>query len=281
MRHTSLFVFAFLATMLLSMICRGQTTLIMNANRQTVIRPSDPNGTYGGLDELPVDAGDQMLVQYWLPFTQLPDDSFVFSVHAIFYLQDYVDSPRPMASRMLLIWDSAVTWSETGSGGGGWNTTPGIQWGERAVPIAPYRGLTYDIDNNPTPPPVAQMWMDITAIWREWENGQPNRGIVVDVSQGDMVVYGTGTPYRSELWVSYAMPGDANFDGVFNQLDIVQVLQEGKYNTGQYATWRQGDWDRDGVFGPLDIVLALQQTGDYAYQTSSNPAVTAFGEEWE
>jgi hypothetical protein len=54
------------------------------------------------------------------------------------------------------------------------------------------------------------------------------------------------------------LPGDANRDGVFNQLDIVQVLQAAKYLTGRDAAFAEGDWNGDGVFDPRDIVAALQ-----------------------
>ena len=56
--------------------------------------------------------------------------------------------------------------------------------------------------------------------------------------------------------------GDANRDGWFNQLDIVSILQAGRYLTGQVANWSEGDWNRDGVFDQLDLVLALQE-GNY------------------
>jgi hypothetical protein len=56
--------------------------------------------------------------------------------------------------------------------------------------------------------------------------------------------------------------GDANEDGLFNQLDIVRVLQGGKFLTRQPATWSEGDWTGDGVFDQLDIVAALQ-SGSY------------------
>ena len=58
------------------------------------------------------------------------------------------------------------------------------------------------------------------------------------------------------------LPGDSNGDGQFNQLDIVAVLQAGKYKTGQAATFAEGDWNTDGFFDELDIVAALQ-TGAY------------------
>jgi hypothetical protein len=67
----------------------------------------------------------------------------------------------------------------------------------------------------------------------------------------------------NQVWFNVQLiAGDANRDGVFNQLDIVQVLQSAKYQTGQPATWAEGDFNRDGVFDQLDIVAALQ-TGKY------------------
>jgi hypothetical protein len=58
------------------------------------------------------------------------------------------------------------------------------------------------------------------------------------------------------------LAGDANEDGRFNQLDLVQVLQGGKYQSRQPATWREGNWNGDDVFDQLDLVSALQ-TGNY------------------
>ena len=71
------------------------------------------------------------------------------------------------------------------------------------------------------------------------------------------------------------MVGDSNEGGRFDQLDIVNVLAGGKYNTGQAATWTDGDWNGDGLFNQLDIVSALQ-AGTYlapaaAAQTLSKP----------
>jgi hypothetical protein len=56
--------------------------------------------------------------------------------------------------------------------------------------------------------------------------------------------------------------GDANLDGVFDAMDIVAVLQAGRYLTGAPATWAEGDWNGDGVFDQWDLVLALQEA-DY------------------
>ena len=75
-------------------------------------------------------------------------------------------------------------------------------------------------------------------------------------------------------------PGDADQDMDFDQFDLVQVQQAGKYLTGEPATWGEGDWNGapggqpgnapagDGVFDQFDIIAAQQaaiyQTGPYA-----------------
>ena len=56
------------------------------------------------------------------------------------------------------------------------------------------------------------------------------------------------------------VPGDANSDGMFDQLDIMQVLQAAKYRTDRLATWSEGDWTGDGRFDQLDIVRTLQMS---------------------
>jgi hypothetical protein len=80
---------------------------------------------------------------------------------------------------------------------------------------------------------------------------------------GDLDAFFSNLGDGNQLWLNtQPIAGDANRDGVFNQLDIVQVLQSAKYQTGQPATWAEGDFNRDGVFDQLDIVAALQ-TGKY------------------
>jgi hypothetical protein len=61
----------------------------------------------------------------------------------------------------------------------------------------------------------------------------------------------------------FAAPGDAKIDGLFNSLDLLQVLQNGEYNdviVGN-STWAEGDWNNDGEFDSLDLVAALQGGG--------------------
>ena len=87
-------------------------------------------------------------------------------------------------------------------------------------------------------------------------------------------VHAADTPIRD------LQPGDADQDSDFDQLDLVQIQQAGKYLSGQAATWGDGDWNGapggspgyppqgDGVFNQLDIVAAQQGakylTGPYA-----------------
>jgi hypothetical protein len=55
--------------------------------------------------------------------------------------------------------------------------------------------------------------------------------------------------------------GDANLDGKFSSLDLVAVLQIGKFETFQHAGWSEGDWNGDGDFDTGDLVSAFQDGG--------------------
>ena len=67
-----------------------------------------------------------------------------------------------------------------------------------------------------------------------------------------------------------AQAGDANGDGSFNQLDLIQVLVAGEYLPGEPATWGEGDWDGwnkpyqegDRLFNQRDIIAALHLPND-------------------
>ena len=69
----------------------------------------------------------------------------------------------------------------------------------------------------------------------------------------DVILTGSSKVARYENVPAEAPARDANRDGVFSHLDIVQILQAVKYLTGEPATWEHGD----GVFDQLDIVAAL------------------------
>ena len=82
-------------------------------------------------------------------------------------------------------------------------------------------------------------------------------------NDGDLDALFANLGQDNQVWINtLRLAGDANRDGMFNQLDIVQILQSAKYQTSQPATWTDGDFNRDGVFSQLDIVAALQ-TGMY------------------
>ena len=118
-------------------------------------------------------------------------------------------------------------------------------------------------------------------------------GLPHDVMVDDLTVictlYGGGDLGPIDLvYMPELYPGDANRDFSFDQLDIVRVLQAGKYLTGESATWGEGDWNggpggypgeprpSDGLFDQLDIVASLQ-TG--AYLNDPYPAIRPGGVE--
>lgn len=65
-----------------------------------------------------------------------------------------------------------------------------------------------------------------------------------------------------------ALPGDANLDGQFDTLDLVQVMQAGKYRGPGIVAWADGDWNDDLRFDQRDIIAALSagtyRTGPYS-----------------
>lgn len=70
----------------------------------------------------------------------------------------------------------------------------------------------------------------------------------------------------------------------FDQLDLVRVLQAGKYLTGEPATWGEGDWNGapggrpgdpplgDGRFNQLDIIAVLGDS-DVGPNSGCHPAL--------
>ena len=62
-------------------------------------------------------------------------------------------------------------------------------------------------------------------------------------------------------------PGDANGDFSVDTQDIIQVLAENKFETGEPATFAQGDFNGDGVFNTADVIemlsVGLFETGPY------------------
>jgi len=88
----------------------------------------------------------------------------------------------------------------------------------------------------------------------------------LEISVGRLYVLGGFRIDSMRIIHDELLPGDANADAVFDQLDIMQVLSAGKYLTGQRAAWSQGDWTADGLFDQQDIVVAV---GNYGQQPAA------------
>ena len=97
---------------------------------------------------------------------------------------------------------------------------------------------------------------------------EANRVVVGEDQKETVYVFRLDTPER-------LLPGDADQDQDFDQLDLIKVLISGKYLSGEVATWGEGDWNGpvgsvigfpaagDGVFDQLDIIAA-QRAGIYS-----------------
>ncbi len=75
---------------------------------------------------------------------------------------------------------------------------------------------------------------------------------------------GSVTPEDQQVWVKdvkHTWFGDANLDGEFSSVDLVSVLQAGKFATDLSAGWNEGDWNGDERFDRSDIIVALQDGG--------------------
>ena len=64
-------------------------------------------------------------------------------------------------------------------------------------------------------------------------------------------------------WDDLRLPGDANEDGNFDEVDLMSIMRAAKYETGEAASWRDGDFNADGVVDSSDLLIALR-TGRYA-----------------
>jgi autotransporter-associated beta strand protein len=86
---------------------------------------------------------------------------------------------------------------------------------------------------------------------------------------------------NAALEVAYAAPGDGNLDGVFDILDLSEILSAGKFDTGESANWQQGDTNYDGVFDILDLSeilgTGLFNQGNYLTQGSASSAAAKTG----
>ena len=124
-------------------------------------------------------------------------------------------------------------------------------------------GLSHDESSHALPFTAAIVAAVSTRLSRTLSNLAsltPNSGdFQLDVNVADSGIADfAGNLLASADRTSWSMrPGDANLDERFDQRDIVQILQSGKYLTGEPAKWTEGDWNGDGEFDQLDIVTAL------------------------
>ena len=83
------------------------------------------------------------------------------------------------------------------------------------------------------------------------------------------------------ITLGFAAPGDSNFDGVFDILDIGDIISAGKFNTGAAANWRQGDVNYDNVFDIVDLAdilgTNLFNQGTYLTQGSATSSAVETG----
>ena len=102
-----------------------------------------------------------------------------------------------------------------------------------------------------------------------------------DLNNDGVINVGTNAnPGDRLLWIKdlrMTWVGDSNLDGIFDSRDFVLVFGEGKYNTGEAATWTQGDWTGNLVFDSGDLVLAFQDGGYIAGATSAVPEPSTLG----
>jgi len=119
-----------------------------------------------------------------------------------------------------------------------------------------------NLDTGPTGPTFT-LWDATSGVARVPINvgggNEPNERFRVTI---DVVNYTVNPASRvvTILGTQGLHPGDANRDGAFENgtyftnLDIVQVLAQGKYLTGLPAAWYQGDFNGDGQFNQLDLI---------------------------
>lgn len=83
-----------------------------------------------------------------------------------------------------------------------------------------------------------------------------------------------------EGYLYLPIPGDANFDGFFDDADLVVVMIAGLYETGLPATFEEGDFNADGYFDSEDLVAAWMP-GNYLAADSRAPTPAESSEDLE
>lgn len=219
-------------------------TITVSASQIRVITTADPNGldnaTYQALPYQAFDSATpvetrRVLVRFenFLSSTIIPIGSKTTNATMNFSGVS-AQGGSFFINRPLADWNSSSTWNTSGSGN--WNSAfnAAVNSGQSAV--------------------------SVTNLVNRWTQYNESYYGVVMMTQS---LGAKGNKWNSvTLTITFREIGDSNNDGVFNQLDLIQVLQAGKYNTGQPASFAEGDWNYDGVFNQFDII-AVNQAGNY------------------
>ena len=112
--------------------------------------------------------------------------------------------------------------------------------------------------------------IDMLAMFSRVPNAKSNTFDVTLDGVIDLADHVHWVHHLRETWF-----GDANLDGMFNQDDIVDVLEAGEFGDGvpMNSSWATGDWNGDTEFDQLDLVLALQDNGFGKGSRSQNRVV--------
>ncbi len=73
---------------------------------------------------------------------------------------------------------------------------------------------------------------------------------------GDLTYSADLSVYRTEIYQAMALPGDVNFDGVVNGLDLAIVASQWS-KTGAGASTMAGDANHDGIVNGLDVAYVV------------------------
>ncbi len=141
--------------------------------------------------------------------------------------------------------------------------------------VAIYRGLlaveTDGLDLDPDTPGQVSRWTLVTHnrrvgsfFWVDYDGQRLD--FDRSATNAEWLHVGDGLFRRLEYtdeavrWVNYrAIAGDANGDGAFNTVDLVDVFTTGGYENGvpNDAQWTTGDWNGDHDFNSSDLVAAF------------------------
>ena len=81
--------------------------------------------------------------------------------------------------------------------------------------------------------------------------GIANQDLAYDANSDGVVDVADRVVWTNDLKNTWM--GDSDLNGVFDSSDFVLVFGEGKYETGDAATWGQGDWDGDMCSIPVTL----------------------------